>query len=72
MILMKEYVSLTIVPMKVGKRHFHSDHSNGCSEEKNALLSNSMSNNPGHVTLISSIFSKKVLPVLGVLEIGKS
>ena len=56
MILMKEYVSLTIVPMKVGKRHFHSDHSNGCSEEKNALLSNSMSNNPGHVTLISSIF----------------
>ena len=30
MILMKEYVSLTTAAMKIGKRHFHSDHSNGC------------------------------------------
>ena len=30
MILMKEYVSLTTAAMKMGKRHFYSDHSNGC------------------------------------------
>ena len=29
MILMKEYVSLTTAVMKMGKRHFYSDHSNG-------------------------------------------
>ena len=29
MILMKEYVSLTAVAMKMGKIHFYSDHSNG-------------------------------------------
>ena len=31
---MKEYVSLTTAAIKMGKRHFYSDHSNGCSEEK--------------------------------------
>ena len=30
MILMKEYVSLTSAAMKMGKRHFWSDHRNGC------------------------------------------
>ena len=30
MILMKEYVSLTSAAMKMGKRDFYSDHSNGC------------------------------------------
>ena len=30
MILMKEYVSLTTAAMKMGKRYFYSDHSNGC------------------------------------------
>ena len=30
MILMKKYVSLTTASMKMGKRDFHSDHSNGC------------------------------------------
>ena len=30
MILMKEYVSLTTAAMKMGKRDFYSDHSNGC------------------------------------------
>ena len=34
MILMKEYVSLTTAAMKIDKRHFHSDHSNGCYKEK--------------------------------------
>ena len=34
MILMKEYVSLTTAAMKIGKRHFYSDHSNVCQEEK--------------------------------------
>ena len=29
-ILMKEYVSLTTAPMEMGKRHFYSDHNNGC------------------------------------------
>ena len=31
---MKEYVSLTTAAMKMGKIHFHNDHSNGCYEEK--------------------------------------
>ena len=30
MILMKEYVSLTTAAMKMGKRHYYSDHSNSC------------------------------------------
>ena len=30
MILMKDYVSLTTAAMKMGKRHFYSDHSNSC------------------------------------------
>ena len=30
MILMKKYVFVTIAAMKMGKRHFYSDHSNGC------------------------------------------
>ena len=30
MILMKEYVSLEAVAMKMDKRHFYSDHSNSC------------------------------------------
>ena len=30
MIFMKEYVSLTIAAMKMGKRHFYSYHSNDC------------------------------------------
>ena len=30
MILMKEYVSLKTAAMKMGKRHFYSDYSNGC------------------------------------------
>ena len=30
LILMKEYVSLTPAAMKMGKRLFYSDHSNGC------------------------------------------
>ena len=30
MILMKEYVSLTTTAMKMGERHFYSDHSHGC------------------------------------------
>ena len=34
MILMKEYISLKTAAMKVGKRDFYSDHSNGCWEEK--------------------------------------
>ena len=31
---MKEYGSLTTAAMKMGKKHFYSDHSNGGSEEK--------------------------------------
>ena len=34
MILLKEYVSQTIVAMKMGKNDFYSDHSNGCWDEK--------------------------------------
>ena len=34
MILMKKYVSLTNAAIKRGKRHFYSDHSNGCLEGK--------------------------------------
>ena len=30
MILMKEYSSQTTAALKMGKRHFYSDHSNGC------------------------------------------
>ena len=30
MILMKEYVFLTTAAMKIGKRDFYSNHSNGC------------------------------------------
>ena len=29
-VLMEEYVSLTTTAMKICKRHFYSDHSNGC------------------------------------------
>ena len=31
---MKEYVSLKTPAMKMGKRHFYSDHSNGCYKGK--------------------------------------
>ena len=31
---MKEYVFLATAAMKMGKRHFYSDQSNGCEEEK--------------------------------------
>ena len=34
MILMKEYFSLTTAAMKMGKRLFYSDHTNGSEEEK--------------------------------------
>ena len=34
MVFMKEYVSLTTDAMKMGKKDFYSDHSNGCFEEK--------------------------------------
>ena len=34
MILMKDCVFLTTPTMKMGKRDFYSDHSNGCLEEK--------------------------------------
>ena len=34
MILMKEYVSLITAAMRMGKRHFYKDHSNGCYKEK--------------------------------------
>ena len=30
MILMEEYVSLTTANLKLGKRHYYNDHSNGC------------------------------------------
>ena len=30
MILIKKYISLTTAVMKMNKRHFYSDHSNGC------------------------------------------
>ena len=55
---MKEYVPLTTAAMKMCKIHFYSDHSNGCLEEKNASLGNSMLNHPEHVTLTSWIFMK--------------
>ena len=31
---MKEYVSLTTAAIKMGKKYFYSDHSNGCYGEK--------------------------------------
>ena len=68
MILMKKYVSLTTAAMKMAKKHFYSDHSNGVYKEKNSLLGNSMLNHPGRVTLTSRIFLK-FLPVLGTTEI---
>ena len=36
-IVMKEFVSLTTLAMEIGKRHFFSYHSNGCSELKMLL-----------------------------------
>ena len=33
MILMKEYISLTTDAMKIGKRHFYSDHSSSCKND---------------------------------------
>ena len=39
MILMKEYISLTTAAMKMGKRHFYNDHSNGCLQEKKCFTS---------------------------------
>ena len=56
MILMKEYVFLTIAAMKMGKRL------------KDGSLGNSMLNHPGHGTLPSWIF-EKCLPVVGIIEI---
>ena len=34
MILMKEYVFLTTAALKMDKKRFYSDHSNGCEEDK--------------------------------------
>ena len=31
---MKEYVSLRTAVIKIGKRHFYSDHNNGCLKKK--------------------------------------
>ena len=59
---------LTIVAMKMGKRYFYSDHSNGCYMDKNALLGHSMLDHPGHVTFTSQIFLK-FSPVVGIIEI---
>ena len=42
MILMKEYVTLTTVAMKMGRRHFYSDHSKWLLRGKDAALGNSM------------------------------
>ena len=59
MILMKEYVSLITAAMKMGKRHFCSDHSNGCSEENMlhwVIPGLNWVNHPGHVTFTSWIF----------------
>ena len=53
MILMKQYVSLTIAVMKKGKT---------------SSLGDSMLKHPGHATLTSWIFSK-LLPVVGIIEI---
>ena len=71
MILMKEYVSLTTAVTKMGERHFYSDHSNDCQEEKKASLGNSMLIYLGYVALTSWIFLK-FLPVVGIKEIWKS
>ena len=65
MILMKEYVSVTIATMKMGT-HFYSDYR--FLREKNASSGNSMLNHPGHVTLTSWIFLN-VLPVVGIIGI---
>ena len=52
---MKEYVFLTTAAMKMGKRNFYSDHSNGgFLEEK--MLHWVIPCYPGHVTLTSWIF----------------
>ena len=67
MILMKEYVSLTTVAMKMGERHFYSVLAT-VAKRKNVSLGNSMLNHPGHITLTSWIF-KKLLPVVRILEI---
>ena len=56
MILMKQYVSLTIAVMKKGKT---------------SSLGDSMLKHPGHATLTSWIFLK-LLPVVGIIEIRKS
>ena len=71
MILIKKYLSLTTAAMRMGERHFYSDHVHGFWERKNASLGNSILNHLGHVSLASWIFSKS-LPVVGVLEIWKS
>ena len=57
MILMKEYVSLTTVAMKMGERHFYSVLAT-VAKRKNVSLGNSMLNHPGHVTLTLWIFWK--------------
>ena len=51
-----------------GRSHFYSDHSNGCEEEKNASLGNSMLNHLEHITLTSWMFLK-FLSVVGIIEI---
>ena len=50
MVLMKKYVTLTTAAIKMGKRHFYSDFSNGI---KDASLDNSIINHPGNATLTS-------------------
>ena len=66
MILVKEYVSLATAAMKMGKRHFYSDHSNGCYKGKHTSLGKSRLNHLGHVTLSSWIY-EKFLPVVGII-----
>ena len=38
MLLMKKYVSLTTAAMKMAKKHFYSDHSNGVYKEKKFFI----------------------------------
>ena len=66
MILMKEYVSLTTVAMKMGERHFYSVLAT-VAKRKNVSLGNSMLNHPGHITLTSWVFLK-FLPMVGIIE----
>ena len=64
MILMKEYVFLTTAALKMDKKHFYSDHSNGCEEDK--IPHWVIPIHRGHGTLTSWIF-KNFLPVVGII-----